>query len=386
MTGSRSRRRFIQMAGTGALTSALAGCSGPLFGDDASAWHRPTTGERVEALSGVDDAMKSYMLANDIPGGALGIAKDGEVVFERGYGHSDLLQTEPVRPDDTFRIASITKLFTKVAVKSLVDDGRLATSTRPFRELDLEPPAGESRTDGLNDVTVSHLLDHEGGWDITGLGYDPTFHQFTIAQELDVEPPATTRDIVRFMLSEPLQFEPGEKQVYSNFGYLVLSLLVEHVTSTSFPEFVRSVCFEEDVSDVLYEGSTRPANRPEREVDYHSVGQCPNAMTLEAYDTVPCADGGWPVASVGGAGELVTNVRTLLAVSDDYTIEGEPRGDTDSGLSFHGSAPGVYSVLHQRKDGVDVAVLFNYRGRTATGFADVQSRLGNAIGNVDDWP
>ncbi|MFC6955107.1 serine hydrolase domain-containing protein [Halorubellus litoreus] len=385
MVGRRSRRRLLQSLGGTALTATLAGCTN-LGGNDHADFHRPTTGDRVPELDAIDDAMQSFMVENEVPGGTLGVAKDGTVVFERGYGHSDPLQTAPVRPDATFRIASITKSFTAAVVRSLVDDGELAMDDRPFQILDLAVPESESRTEGLDDITVSHLLEHEGGWDYYQSGFMPTFEQFAIANALDLDRPATSRDIVRYMLARPLQFEPGEKSVYSNFGYLVLSVLVERATGQSFPEAVRSICFDGDVSNRLYEGSTLPADRPEREVAYHSNGHCPNAMTLEEYDTVPCADGGYPIESVGGAGELVTNTRTLLSFSDDYTTRGEPRGDADPGLTAFGSIPGAHSMLHQRGDGVDVAVLFNARGRTTGAYDDIKSTLNDAIGNVDDWP
>lgn len=385
MVRRESRRRVLQATGGSVLSATLAGCT-DWGGKEEVEFRRPTTGDLAPELEGVDGAMQSFMADNGIPAGALGVAKDGDLVLERGYGYSDPLQSVPTRPDTTFRIASITKVFTKTAVKWLVDDGQLAMEDRPFRELDVAVPEGETRTEGLDGITVSHLLKHEGGWDIHGLGFDPTFDQFAIAQELDLNRAATSRDIVRYMLSRPLQFEPGEKSVYSNFGYLVLGLLVEQVAETSFPEFVRNVCYDEDVEDTLYEGSTLPANRPEREVAYHSRNECPNAITLDEYDTVPCADGGWPVESVGGAAELVSNARTLLSFSDDYTIEGEPRGDTNPRLVFAGSSPGAYGKLHQRGDGVDFVVLFNYRGRTPSAFSDISSVLGGAIDGVDDWP
>lgn len=385
MDRRESRRRVLQATGGALLSTTLAGCTDWL-GEDEPAFRRPTTGDLASELEGVDSAMQSFMAENEIPAGALGVAKDGDVVLERGYGHSDPLQSVPTRPDTTFRIASITKVFTKTAVKWLVDDGQLAMEDRPFRELDVAVPEGETRTEALDDITVSHLLEHEGGWDIHGLGFDPTFDQFTIAQELDLDRAATSRDIVRYMLSQPLQFEPGEKSVYSNFGYLVLGLLIAQVAETSFPEFVRKACFDADVEDSLYEGSTLPADRPEREVAYLSRNECPNAITLDEYDTVPCADGGWPVESVGGAGELVTNTRTLLAFSEDYTLDGEPRDGAGSGASFFGSEPGAYSMLQQRLDGVDVAVMFNYRGMTPSAFSNIGSVLGDAIVDVDDWP
>jgi hypothetical protein len=379
-----SRRRVLQATGGALLSTTLTGCTN--WSRDDTPFEGPTTGSRVPELGGVDDVMQSFVAENDVPAAALAVAKDGEIVLERGYGHSDSAGRVPTAPDATFRIASVTKPFTSAAVKTLIGDGRLAMDDRPFRELDLEPRAGDARTGALDGVTVSHLLEHEGGWDIEELGYDPTNHQFAIADALDLERTPTSRDVVRYMLSEPLQFEPGTDSAYSNFGYMVLGVLLERITGTSFPAFVRSALYDEDVEDTLYEGSTLPGDRPDREVAYDSTRDCENAATLDPQDQVPCADGGITIESIGGAGELVANTRTLLSFADEYLITGDSRGRTAPNYVFYGSLPGTSSMLRQRRDGVDVAALFNRHGATPRGFRVPDSVFSDAIDDVDDWP
>jgi len=90
----------------------------------------------------------------------------------------------------------------------------------------LEPPRGSNRDPRLNQITVGHLLAYKGGWDAT-MAFDP----FTLLREIEKRLRLGRRprpaDVVRYMLVEPLQFDPGARVVYSNFGYCVLGRVIE---------------------------------------------------------------------------------------------------------------------------------------------------------------
>ncbi len=121
-------------------------------------------------LEAFDVAMVAFMTSNAIPAGALGIMKDGVVVFERAYGWADEEQTEVVLPDVLMRLASVTKPITASAVRKLIAAGSIGLNDAVF---DLGQPGGgllnyepfgvpDAR---LQDITVEHLLLHTGGWD-----------------------------------------------------------------------------------------------------------------------------------------------------------------------------------------------------------------------------
>lgn len=401
---TRSRRTLLR-ALAAAGTAAVAGCSGgdgsttgtpatttgttatetatesPETTTDADDSALPTTGDVPAELTGVDEAVRSFVADRGITAAALGVSKDGEVVLERGYGWADEARSDPTPPDAPFRVASLTKSLTAAAVRSLFGDG-LSRDATVLSVLDLEPPSGELADERLADVTIDHLLTHSGGWN-PGATFDPMFRHFAIADALDLSEPPDTRDIARYMLDQPLQFDPGSRHVYSNFGYSLLGLVVEAVTDAPYPEYVRETLFDGSPPGPLYEGRTRPAERRESEVHYASAAECPNAMELDPNATVPCADGGFHLGALGGAGELVTTTRTLLALLRDHPVDGFAAAEDYPHEPAFGSLPGTFTMLHEREDGVGVAVLLNRRGQ---GYAAIRDVVGQAIDAVEAWP
>ena len=148
----------------------------------------------------------------------------------RGIGFQDSGQTVPLPNDAMFRIASVTKPITAAAIRHLIGTGALSLSdaifdvgqsgggilnSAPF------PSLGDRR---LDDITVEHLLLHQGGWDRDLLGLDLTFLELSIASDMGIESPPSRIDPVRWIMGQPLQFAPGTQTVYSNISFLLLGL------------------------------------------------------------------------------------------------------------------------------------------------------------------
>jgi N-acyl-D-amino-acid deacylase len=346
----------------------------------------PATGEAVPELDPVEAAVRSYATDRDVPAAALGVARDGEVLLERGYGYRDAALTEPVRPDARFRIASVTKSLTKAAVESLVAAGDLSRDASAFETLGIEPLPGDDPDERVYDVTVEHLLNHRGG-----LGplrpVNPMFDvdlTFEMAERMDLSGPPTTRQRARFMLGRPLQFEPGSRESYSNFGYAVLGLLVAELSGRPFPEFVRTEALGGVPAGRLYRGRTLPAQRRSTEVDYYSARRGPNVMALDRDDRVPLPDGGIHLEALGAAGGLVTTTRTLLGYLADRQLFGLPRSE---GPVVAGSLPGTLAMGYQHPEGADVVVLTNRRRRGwRTDLGELKGAIDEGIAAVDRWP
>lgn len=398
-----ARRRFLAALGTTAAAT-VAGCTGGDSPTDATTStgtqttrtttesgatqttatpDYPATGDRVPELAPVDDAVREFAREHDVPAAALGVAKDGDVVLERGYGYSDPDRSNPTAPDALFRTASLAKSFTAAAARSLLGDD-FSPETRVLDALDVEPADGLG-DDRLENVTVRHLLDHSAGWDPSA-GGDPMFRPFAVAEELDLDEPPTTRDFARYVLGQPLQYEPGERHVYSNFGYALLGLVVEAESGQSLPAYVREQFFGGDPPDPLYEGRALPENRRDREVAYESASNCPNAAELDRSERVPCADGGFLVGALGGAGGLVTSARTLVAFAADHRLDGFATAENPEYATAFGSLPGTFTMLQRRRDGATVAVLFSDRGGSPNALADIRTTVNDAVADVDDWP
>ena len=159
--------------------------------------------------------------------GSVLVAKDGETLFERSYGYANLEWDIPNTRDTKFRIGSITKQFTAAAILLLEERGRL----------DLDDKVGKHMPDAQaawDDVTVFHLLTHTSGI--------PSFTGFPEYRTMKLSPSPVAETVAAFR-DLPLQFEPGERMVYSNSGYVLLGYLIEQISGQGYEDFLRENVF-----------------------------------------------------------------------------------------------------------------------------------------------
>lgn len=160
--------------------------------------------------------------------GSVLVARDGAPVFTQGYGYANIETHEPNRPWTRFRLGSVTKAFTAMAVLILKEQGKLA----------LDDPVGkyiEDAPDAWKPVTIRHLLTHTSGI--------PNFtsHPDYVARIREVSTPTST--IKRFK-DKPLDFEPGSKFAYSNSGYVLLGAIIEKVSGQRYRDFLKANIFD----------------------------------------------------------------------------------------------------------------------------------------------
>jgi len=255
----------------------------------------PVTGEPQPGLEPFDRLMFSFMAANKVPGGALAVTKGGRLVYARGFGYADVERKEPVQPTSLFRIASVSKPLTGVAVLQLVERGKLKLDDKVFGLLKPEPhlEAGGSVDPRLKQITILHLLHHAGGWD-SSQSFDPMFRSVEIARALGVPPPARPEHIIRYMMGKPLQFAPGERYAYSNFGYCLLGRVIEAAAQQPYEDYVRDhILAPLGITDMRI-GRSLLRGRAPGEVRYYT----PNAATGPAVVGDPI---GAPVPSPYGS-------------------------------------------------------------------------------------
>jgi N-acyl-D-amino-acid deacylase len=197
------------------------------------------TGQDVPELEAIDQMVRTQMQEFDIRASSVAVAKDGRLVYARGYTW-DAPGVEPVQPTSLFRIYSIAKSITSIAIHKLIEDGLLSYQTPVAATLDLEPQPPWRADHRLSRVTVDHLLTHTVGWDRYGaFGIDPlVFKDEFVAGWLGVAPPPTRREVATFMAGVPFQFEPGTRWGYCNVGYLLLQMLAEQATGQDFPQYI----------------------------------------------------------------------------------------------------------------------------------------------------
>src|SRR5215216_4260621 len=183
--------------------------------------------------------------------GAAAVARNGKTVFAKAYGLADREKKTPNSLKKRFRLGSMNKMFTAVATLQLVQSGKL----------DLKAPFGNYLTDYPNKdvaskVTIEQLLTHTGG---TGDIFGPDFDKHRLELK-------TLRDYVNLYGQRALEFEPGSRWQYSNYGFLLLGVVIEKVSGQSYYEYVRDHIFKPA-------GMTATASEPEEQtVTDRSVG------------------------------------------------------------------------------------------------------------------
>jgi CubicO group peptidase (beta-lactamase class C family) len=242
----------------------------------ASIWHKPYLSDRDETT--IRQAVQNFMTAHNVRGVSLAMTRNGALMFARGFGTTDGAGT-PVLPSHLFRIASISKPITSIAVFRAIEAGLLALTDRVFGQGGIlgnqfgTPPYPDQR---VTQITVQHLLEHTSGW---SNAQDPMFGQ----------PNATHADLIGQMLGSTLATNPGAICDYLNFGYCVLGRALEQVSGLSFADFVRQrVLAPCGVTDMHIAGDTFAERRP-NEVIYQQDTISPYSLPVARMD----AHGGW---------------------------------------------------------------------------------------------
>jgi len=274
-----------------------------------------STGRQFAELKSFDELMEGFVRDNELPGAALAVAKDGRLVYARGFGYADVEEKQPVQPESLFRIASISKPFTAVATLQLVEQGKLGLNDSVFDLLPHKPhlATGDTVDPRLGQVTIAHLLRHQGGWNRKE-SIDPLFHSIEIASVLDKSPPATQDDIIRFMMGWPLDFDPGERYAYSNLGYCLLGRVIEQVTDRRYGDYMVNNFLKPLGIESMRLARTLPSARAENEVKYYPQGERVGiAVTGENIGTkVSRPYGAWSIESFDSLGGWIASAPDLV--------------------------------------------------------------------------
>ena len=243
---------------------------GPGFDERAAPWS-VSSGEGAEKFAAFDSLIGEFMKEHRVPGISVAVASNGKLEFARGYGYADLAARQQVTPESLFRIASISKPITAVAILQLVEQDKLSLEDKVYdvlrfgAEIDA---AGDAFDVRCRDITIRHLLEHRGGWD-RDESFDAMFRSVAFAEKLGVEPPAGPDTVIRAMLFQPLDFDPGHRYAYSNFGYCLLGRVIETLTDQTYEEYVKQNVLAPIGITEMRIGATRLDGRVDNEVRYY---------------------------------------------------------------------------------------------------------------------
>jgi CubicO group peptidase (beta-lactamase class C family) len=230
-----------------------------------NAWCNTPETEAFEAQ--VRDFLKQW----EIHGASLAVVRKGKLVYMQGFGYADKEQQILMQPYHQLRIASVSKLFTAVAIMQLVEQGKLTLNDNVFgKDGLLHSPPYQSIADTLAySIEVEHLLTHTAGWRNI-FRTDPMFVPVLVGRTMNAPTPTPFEHIVRFMLSQRGMFQPGTLYDYSNFGYCLLGKIIESQTNTPYQQYMFENILKPLGIQSMQIGKNRYNERFANEVKYYS--------------------------------------------------------------------------------------------------------------------
>ncbi len=371
------------------------------------------TDSSVSEFDGCVPVVNSFMKKWAIQGASVAIAREGKLVYARGFGYADTASGTETQPYSKFRIASISKLVTAVAVMKLNEEGKLSLDDKVFG------PDGilndscycSPRDKRAFNITVAHLLSHEGGW--SQRYGDQMFMPHLIAGTMKCSLPVDTRTIVRFALSKKLHFTPGTGRSYSNLGYSILGLVIEKISGMPYEEYCRTAIFEPLGIYDMVPGKNLCDDKAPFEVTYYEPAGMP--LRPSVYGTgemVPVRYGGNDVETLGAAGYWLATapdlMKLVLAVdgfdyNDDILTARSISFMTDSHNSYSpvgwkttyengtwirtGSFAGTAAMIKRQPDGLTWIVMLNTSAWNGPAIHSYINRMmTDMVSRVSDWP
>jgi len=401
--------------------------------------------------SQIDAKIQALMTANGISAGSITIMNGGNVLYDKSYGYQDSASSSSIVNDPLMVTASIVKPLTAATVQNLAASGVLSLSDHVFCTgtnapcwLTVTDPTGAALSGtsgagthfkgaGYSNITIQHLLDHEGGWDRTaqtchGSGNyltvggvanptpcDPMIQEYLIQQTLNgtfpanftpTQLPTQMDDIYYWVTNNALDNPPGTVQVYSNFGYMLLTAIVAKAVNltTDYNTYVFNTILSPlgissaDFGTFTFLPSTGSAQAL-RTPYMSTTQQCPSIYAVNGPLVLGTAQGCLnPVNWVGAATTLATS-KTMSKVASVFKIDNTNdlnssnnpsldgpnngkllNGTTNSGVHY-GDLPGVTNILRQLTTGTSYAIMFNKDNQGETWQSTLYPQIDTILSN-----
>jgi CubicO group peptidase (beta-lactamase class C family) len=387
------------------------------------------TGIAVPEMAACEGQIKGFVAARGIPGLSFALAREGRIVYSRGFGTADLARTENTQPYHMFRIGSISKSITSVALYRLIEAGALNLSDKVFGVgglLEHHPDfaAANIVDERIYDITVQMLLEHTAGWnsDIEctpsptspyawHAGYcDPLFFPLHVTETLGRPNPMTEEAAITFTLELDLSHNPGTRWRYWNMGFVVLSEVIEILSGMPYEKYVQAEVLHPLGIYDMHLGRSLYEDKRVREAEYHA-----GEIWLSSYGDgalVPVQYGGLNLEASSGAGAwigtaqdmlklltavdgLATKPDILSAASHASMTEPSTKSRTyakgwgvDRQHQWHnGALPGTLALWMSRYDGYAWVFLLNFPPTYSSGIDRGLQRLGGqCINATSTWP
>jgi CubicO group peptidase (beta-lactamase class C family) len=270
----------------------------------------------------------------DIAGGVVVVVKDGQVLFEKGYGVSDVKTQSPVDPKTTmFRPGSVSKLFTWTAVMQLVEAGKLDLDTDINTYLDFKIPPFEGRP-----ITLRNLMTHTPGFEETDKGLFATDPKRMTSLGAALKAWVPTR-----------VFPPGEVPAYSNYGAALAGYIVERVSGERFEDYVANHIFAPlGMTHSTFAQPLPKAFQPDMSKGYDKA-----SGKAQPYELIPMS----PAGALAASGDDMAHF--MIAHLNDGSYGNARILKPETAIKMHGVAyehtPGIppmaYGFYHEDQNG-----------------------------------
>ncbi|MCY0968235.1 serine hydrolase [Chryseobacterium wangxinyae] len=207
-----------------------------------------TFSQQTNQFKLIDNYVKEAIKANQIPGLAVGVIKDGKIIFEQYYGVENLEDLKKVSPSSMFRIYSTSKLMTNVGIFQLIEQGKLSLEDNISKYVDNLPKDWQN-------VKLKNLLTHSSGI--------PNFIAFS-----DILPEYSSFKTIERLSKEKMDFATGNQYRYNQTNYMLLAMIIEKITGHYFENFILKNQFPDVKNQVVF-SSNALEKIPNRIIKYN---------------------------------------------------------------------------------------------------------------------
>lgn len=360
-----------------------------------------------------DKTVLQFIRRWEIQGASLAVMKDGNLIYYKGYGYANVEKRESVEVRHIFRMASVSKLITAVGIMKLEEQGKIKLSSTVFGKNGILPQFSNYTDKRVEKITIEHLLRHRAGFTIRS--GDPMFSPLTmeVARRAGQNEALSTDQMIAYVIKSGLGYTPGGNTKYSNFGYTLLSKVIEQISGMDYEKYIKQEILAPIGCHDMHIAHNIDTLCHENEVKYYESS---DAELVEACDgsgkMVQKCNGGNDVQGLQGAGGWVASpVEMLMFVS---AIDGDPgkpdilkkstitrmTSCTKNELPMGwmkvkengnwirtGSMAGTSAMLCKQSDGytwIFVTNTSSWKGARFTRL--ISSMVNSAFGRVDQWP
>lgn len=368
----------------------------------------------LEALAHVDTAMHQFLRRQGIVGASVGIVKDGQLIYAKGFGHTDEDTQLVVEPYHQFRIGSVSKLITATAVMKLYEEGKLKLDDKVFGKEGILKGGiyNKIKDKKIYNIEVRHLLNHTSGWSKRTYG-DPLFIPHKIVEEMGGPAPPSLDTVIEFILSKPMPYRPGTYYDYSNFGYCLLGKVIEAASGKGYEGYVKKEILSPLGINNMYLAKNLPTDRMENEVAYYDFSHNNMREAMDNSREMVSTTYSFNIEALGAAGGWLATPTDLLKfmvaidgfkstpdiLSNESLLtmikpgHGSNRpygwgGITPDGTWWRtGTLAGTAAIMKRLDNGISWVVLANTTNRSSRYFnGKINYIMHQSLARMQDWP